>query len=430
MARFFLGLCVLVCICSPAHADTLRIASYNVKYLSACVNYVRKDALESTFESLNADIIALQEVRNRQALEYFFDTSSWHVIIDDQSTDDQKLAFVVREGIDYRLASGNHLDAEKSDFLFSDSTFFPDDRDVLRLFVNVPELDGEIEILNHHAKSRYNGRVYSEARRIEATSEIVDYLRAQSESPYAIVLGDFNDNPDDASVNTLELGYRADRNYENNPGSFLVNLAEPLLIEDIVSYGLNSRNDKNGAVDPTVIGSRDDNYLNYSDEHEVTKALYDQILVTPNLATASHLSRMELIKDSVAVTGNSDTRASDHAPIYVDLFDIEGNSDRLKITGLLPNPTGSDHNREQIQITSDLGYRFDDSVTLRDEAGNRYELQLQIASGTSKSIVPTSTRFSLNNVGDRVDLLIGEEVIDTFNYQLSDEGRWITRNEQ
>ncbi|MDY6941366.1 MAG: hypothetical protein SWY16_27385, partial [Cyanobacteriota bacterium] len=163
----------------------------------------------------------------------------------------------------------------------------------------VPELDGEIEILNHHAKSRYNGRVYSEARRIEASSEIVDYLRAQSESPYAIVLGDFNDNPGDASVNTLELGYRADRNYENNPGSFLVNLAEPLLIEDIVSYGLNSRNDKNGAVDPIIIGSRDDNYLNYSDEHEVTKALYDQILVTPNLATSSHLSRMELIKDSV-----------------------------------------------------------------------------------------------------------------------------------
>jgi len=212
------------------------------------------------------------------------------------------------------------LDAEKSDFLFPDSTFFPDDRDVLRLFVKVPELDGEIEILNHHAKSRYNGRVYSEVRRIEATSEIVDYLRAQSESPYAIVLGDFNDNPDDASVKTLELGYRADRNYESNPGSFLVNLAEPLLIEDIVSYGLNSRNDKNGAVDPTIIGSRDDNYLNYSDEHEVTKALYDQILVTPNLATASHLSRMELIKDSVAVTGNSDTRASDPTPPFMSTY--------------------------------------------------------------------------------------------------------------
>jgi len=66
------AVCVLVCICAPAHADTLRIASYNVKYLSACVNYVRKDALESTFESLNVDIIALQEVRNREALEYFF----------------------------------------------------------------------------------------------------------------------------------------------------------------------------------------------------------------------------------------------------------------------------------------------------------------------------------------------------------------------
>lgn len=126
---------------------------------------------------------------------------------------------------------------------------------------------------------------------------------------------------------------------------------------------------------------------------------------------------------------NSDTRASDHAPIYVDLFDIEGHSDRLKITGVLPDPTGSDHNREQIQITSHLGYRFDDSVTLRDEAGNRYEFQLQITSETSQRIVPTSTRFSLNNDGDHVDLLIGEELIDTFSYQSSEEGRWIIGNQ-
>lgn len=429
MTRYFLGLCVLLCLCTPVHADTLRIASYNVKYLSACVNYVRKEALQSTFESLDADIIAFQEVRNRQALEYYFDTEYWNVVIDDQSTDDQKLAFVVRDGIEYRLASGNDLDAAESDFLFPDSTFFPDDRDVLRLFISVPELNGEIEILNHHAKSRYNGRVYSETRRIEASAQIVEYLRDQSESPYVVVLGDLNDNPDDASINTLELGYRTDRSMENSPGHFLVNLAEPLLKEDIVSYGLNSRNAKDGEVDPVIAGSRDDNYLNYSDEHEVTKALYDQILVTPNLAHSSQLPHMELINDSVAVKGNRDTRASDHVPIYVDLFDIEGYSERLKITGVLPNPAGYDHNREQVEITSSLGYRFSDSVALRDEAGTRYEFELQISGETSQRIIPVSTRFSLNNDGDQIDLLIGEDVIDTFSYQSSDEGRWITVND-
>ena len=244
-----------------------------------------------------------------------------------------------------------------------------------------------------------------------------------------MVLGDLNDNPDDASVNTLELGYRTDRSLENSSGSFLVNLAEPLLRADIVSYGLNSRNAKDRGVDPVIAGSRDDNYLNYSDEHEVTKALYDQILVTPNLAYSTHLSHMNLINDSVAVVGNHDTRASDHVPIYVDLFNIEGHSEHLKIIGVLPDPIGNDHNREHVEIKSALGYRFDDLVVLRDEAGNRYEFDLQISEGTTQRITPVSTRFSLNNDGDQVDLLIGGKVIDTFSYQKSEEGRWIIVND-
>lgn len=51
------------------------------------------------------DIVALQEVRDRFAAEYYFDPEKWVIILDDDSTDDMNLAFAVRKGVDYTLAS-------------------------------------------------------------------------------------------------------------------------------------------------------------------------------------------------------------------------------------------------------------------------------------------------------------------------------------
>ncbi len=119
-----------------------------------------RNSLKQTLEIINADVIALQEIKDRRALEYFFSSEDWNIIIDEQSTDDQNLAFVIRKGVDYRLASGNQYDADNEDFLFRQSNNFPDKRDVLAVYLQPDETgNNEILVLNHHAKSRYNGRV-------------------------------------------------------------------------------------------------------------------------------------------------------------------------------------------------------------------------------------------------------------------------------
>lgn len=199
---------ILLALFYPAFclSEPLRIASYNVKCLNACVNSVREDSLRSTLADLDADILALQEIKDRRALEYFFPPALWNIIIDDESSDDQNLAYVIKKNVSYRLLSGSTSNAEPEDFLFTASTNFPDRRDVLRIYVAVQELNGEVELLNHHAKSRYNGRITSEAKRLGAALEISSYIDTLSQQ-FVLLLGEFNDNPDDASLNTLRKWY-------------------------------------------------------------------------------------------------------------------------------------------------------------------------------------------------------------------------------
>lgn len=313
----------LIFLPAMSFSDSLRIASYNSNYLSACVNYARKEAFQSTVNLLNADVIAFQEVRDRSALELFFPAEQWHIIIDNESTDDQNLAYVIRKGVDYSLISGSIHNAEKEDFLFTSSSNFPDKRDVLTLIVRERYLgtDRELLILNHHAKSRYGGRESTEPTRIAASLEIVKWIKSQDLKDI-VVLGDFNDTPDDASVNTLEMGINSVLEMENSIGSLLINLSEPLVLEDYVSYGLNSRSltaDK-VSVNPVDIGSRFRNFTEFSDDINVGKAMYDQILVSPTLLPALTNVSHDIFSNPVAVLGNSSTRASDHIPIYVDLF--------------------------------------------------------------------------------------------------------------
>lgn len=54
-------------------------------------------------------MIAFQEMRDRNALEKFLPNDKWIVIIDDDSTDGQNLAFAVRNGIEHSLFSGERV---------------------------------------------------------------------------------------------------------------------------------------------------------------------------------------------------------------------------------------------------------------------------------------------------------------------------------
>lgn len=54
-------------VCTTVQATPHKIASYNIKYLPAGVNSVKELALRETFLKLDADVIALQEIKARRA---------------------------------------------------------------------------------------------------------------------------------------------------------------------------------------------------------------------------------------------------------------------------------------------------------------------------------------------------------------------------
>lgn len=141
---------------------------------------------------------------------------------------------------------------------------------------------------------------------------------------------------------------------EDQVGVSMVNLAEPLLLSESVSYGLNSRSVSGTTVNAVVMGSRLDNFNGYDDAYEVSKALYDQILVSPALFSAADKPQMQLLLSPAATRGNEDTRSSDHIPVFIDLFKSETMQGSVLIDSVLPNPAGSDNNNELIVVRSSL----------------------------------------------------------------------------
>jgi hypothetical protein len=85
----------------------------------------------------------------------------------------------------------------------------------------------------HHGKSRAGGRAATDFRREGAARAMIHVLDRDF-----ILLGDFNGNPDDRSLNILETG---DPNAPGGPeeidGPFPANLTEPLMAEGHVSHG-------------------------------------------------------------------------------------------------------------------------------------------------------------------------------------------------
>jgi endonuclease/exonuclease/phosphatase family metal-dependent hydrolase len=185
---------------------------------------------ESVIDTLGADVIALEEIDDRDALEQIFG-NRWRLIIDDDSGNTQDVALAVRS--DLELPDfGNDLDADDDDFLFSGSTnneFFPNRRDVLAVNVRVPDENVTFTVLVIHAKSRFGGRTTTEPRRIGAAVALIQRIGADYDGQPVVVLGDFNDTPDDRSLNVLETGNaEAGPGPDRQSGPFLINVTEPL----------------------------------------------------------------------------------------------------------------------------------------------------------------------------------------------------------
>jgi endonuclease/exonuclease/phosphatase family metal-dependent hydrolase len=207
-------------------ADTnVRIATYNIKLLTDKpfdfhgnpVSDVRTqgdrlEKLRSVIEHLGADIIGLQEINDRDSLKLLFDPALWWLVVDDDSGEHQDVALAVRKPL--KLDAGfapADLDADDEHFLFEGSSnehFFPDRRDLLCIGVDIPGRDEPILIMVVHAKSRLGSRVDTDAQRVGAATAIVNAIEHDFHESEIVLLGDFNDNPDERCSTCWKRGIR------------------------------------------------------------------------------------------------------------------------------------------------------------------------------------------------------------------------------
>ncbi|MFM1919785.1 MAG: putative exported protein Endonuclease/Exonuclease/phosphatase domain, partial [Candidatus Hydrogenedentota bacterium] len=315
-----------------AHAATpVRVASYNIKQLSGnderCFANVtgqgdRLSKLLSVIESLDADIIGMQEISDRDALELIFGTEDWTLVFDDEAVGCTNLALAVRKPLEVTGASNNALNAGPQHFLFeSESDFaFPEQRDVLDVEVVLPNDEGTLRVFVHHGLSRSNGRADTNERRVAASQAMLTVFQGISANQRYVLVGDFNDTPDDACSNILEQGNSsAAAAIENDINTFMVNLMEPIFAGDNVTFGRDANNISGGFVNTVNSGIRQSNFDARNSNSNTGDNMLDNILVPVSVYQDAYVpGSANILKVAETTSGDSDTRASDHLPIYAD----------------------------------------------------------------------------------------------------------------
>jgi endonuclease/exonuclease/phosphatase family metal-dependent hydrolase len=314
-----------------AFSQSIRVATYNIYFLDAGITSERKARIDSVISELNADIIAFEEINNEAALKNIL-TDEYAIAMIDDPAEVQEVALAVRKP--YQIISTKFLFSEKK----YDSAF-PRSRDCLEVGVRIGEKT--IYFLVQHYKSRRGGRIQTDIQRSEASSLIVTYIKKKRANDHVIVLGDFNDNPDDRALNILEYGdEKAVGGIDSLPDTFLHNTSEALLERDMVSHGLGYTyaKSKSTTYSTVVAGSRNENNrfrgkeYDYYKDVKIKDTLLDQILISQNLkpfvlnagifinsaAVSGKMSKIKFTKQGLVYTFRGDF-ASDHVPVYLDL---------------------------------------------------------------------------------------------------------------
>jgi hypothetical protein len=179
MASLVLGLVALLIFTTAAWSAQIRVATYNIQFLSTeVVNQGdRLSNLQEVIALLDAHVIGLQEIADRAALERVFPPTEWHLVIDDDSTDAQDLAVAVRKPLRV-VGIPPDLDADDEHFLFAheSETFFPNRRDLLAVTVQLPDESATFVVMVHHGKSRAGGRAATDFRREGAARAMIQVL--------------------------------------------------------------------------------------------------------------------------------------------------------------------------------------------------------------------------------------------------------------
>lgn len=307
----------------------LRVMTWNIAWFAEDSNAERLSNIRAVMNRVQPDIIALQEIQSRKALEQLFG-DDWEIAIADRPNERQEVALVTRKPL--RII-GYELIFEGRQF----DDAFPGSRDVLRAVVETPA-GNQISFYVIHMKSRHGGRMETDSHRIFGTALLAAYIRGMNEE-FVVTLGDFNDTPDDESVNILESGdLRAKGGMAPADNPFMHNLTEEIWAKDYVTMELRDRFRGTDMI-PRAEGARRENDrlrgVNYRfpDDVAVLQIMFDQILVSPKM-NELFSGRIGIFAGVEALRGrppnvqvessgyvrytDKGTLASDHLPVYAD----------------------------------------------------------------------------------------------------------------
>ncbi len=318
--------------CGAASGQTMKIATYNIYFLDDGISAARKANLQAVITELDADVIAFQEIADKAALENIL-PASYDIAMIDDANEIQEVALAVRRPM--LIHSSKFIYPSKE---YDDA--FPRSRNLLQ--VEVEGIGGIYYFLVCHAKSRRGGRAKTDMRRQRAAALIVKHIQENLTGKKVIVLGDFNDNPDDRSMNILEYGdANTSGGIDLGDDPFLFNTSEKFLDLDYCSWGYNYlyKKAEEDTFALTVLGAARENNkwrgqknFDYFRDVRTKSILYDQILVSQNLK--DRVGKCGIFNKSVAVRGQSSkikfqnsrliyTRrgdfASDHVPVWLVL---------------------------------------------------------------------------------------------------------------
>ncbi len=307
-------------------SQVVRVMTYNIQYLStrAAGHGNRIEKLRKVVADINPHIVGVQEVEDRAAMELVFPPAEWQIVIDDDSPDKQDVALAVRKP--WQLHGVNDdLDADDENFLAEEERYeslFPIRRDGLFVQVSAPGGDEKLTVVNIHAKARVGGRTTTEPRRTGASAVLVEIFKDELKGHNIVLMGDFNDAPDDASLNRLETGDpKATAGDDGGVGAFMVNLGEPLWQKNMVTQGASAKrlNRVSGLVNNIYPDSRKRNANGRGRDVGTGPVMMDQILVSANLKDAVVPESVQIYRKPIALEGNGFSRTSDHLPVFADI---------------------------------------------------------------------------------------------------------------
>ncbi len=194
--------------------NEVKLTTYNVENLFDKVDDPNKDdgppkrekelkALAEILKQNNSDIVALQEVENQEVLQELLGIAGlkdkYNVIVGKSDN----------RGIAAALLISKKFPIKKVDIHENDTTF---KRPPVEAIVELAP-GFNVKIFSVHLKSKRGG-AESDIQRQKEAAKLIEY--AKKDNMPAILMGDFNDSPDSATISTIKNANFTDtRNLDN-----------------------------------------------------------------------------------------------------------------------------------------------------------------------------------------------------------------------